>query len=125
MLPVISRLIEQDISDIKITETLKQQPFDNSHELALIYQRNRSLMIERNVLDFVGLIAEAIQLLKVLPGARKRVQRIFLFFEQQGISRFFHWSQQIMKRTRFTSFLFQFSEIRITQFQFSYRYSIP
>ena len=79
LLPLISRLVEQNISDVKITETLKQQPFDNPHEHALIYQRNRFLLIERNVQDFVGLIAEAIQLLEFLLGARKQIQRIFCF----------------------------------------------
>ena len=77
LLPLISRLIENNIAPDKAAETLERRSFEDPEVLASIYQRYRSLMIERNALDFVGLIAEALGLLESRPGVRKQIQRIY------------------------------------------------
>ena len=76
-LPLISRLIENDISPGKALEVLKRGPFEYPEPLASIYQLYRSLMVEKNALDFVGLIAEALDLLESRLGVRRQIQRIY------------------------------------------------
>ena len=77
LLPLISRLIENDVSPDMALEVLERGSFENPEVLASVYALYRSLMIERNALDFVGLIAEALGLLESRPGVRKQIQRIY------------------------------------------------
>lgn len=77
LLPLISRLTENDISPENALSVLERGSFDDPGALASIYKRYRALMIERNALDFVGLIAEALGLLENRPGVRKQIQRIY------------------------------------------------
>ena len=76
-MPLISRLIENDISPGKALEVLKRGPSEYPEPLASIYQLYRSLMVEKNALDFVGLIAEALDLLESRLGVRRQIQRIY------------------------------------------------
>ena len=77
LLPIITRLTENDIAPENALEILEHSSFDEPDKLAAVYQQYRKLMIERNVLDFVGLIAETLRLLKNSPGIRKQIQRIY------------------------------------------------
>ena len=77
LLPLISRLIENDIAPFEAAAILERGSFEDPGTLASVYQFYRSLMIERNALDFVGLIAEALSLLENHPGVRKQIQRIY------------------------------------------------
>ena len=77
LLPLINRLIENDISNDKVLEVLKHNSIDEPELLAAIYQNYRKFMIEHNLLDFPGLIAEALNLLKNMAGVRKQFQRIY------------------------------------------------
>lgn len=77
LLPLITRLIENDIAPDRSLTVLQRGSFDNPDTLASIYRHYRALMIERNALDFVGLIAEALTLLERRPGVRKQIQRIY------------------------------------------------
>ena len=77
LLPLISRLTENDIAPDQASSVLERGSFDNPGALASVYQLYRSLMIERNALDFVGLIAEALGVIESRAGVRKQVQRIY------------------------------------------------
>ena len=77
LLPLISRLIENDIAVEKATEVLQRGSFNDPDALASIYQQYRKLMVEKNTLDFAGLIAEALGVLKKQPGVRKQIHRIY------------------------------------------------
>ncbi len=77
LLPLISRLTENDIDFESALQILRRGSFNESDKLATVYQQYRSLMIERNTLDFAGLIAETLSLLRNYPGIRKQVQRIY------------------------------------------------
>ena len=77
LLPLISRLIENDIAVEKATEVLQRGSFDDPDAIASIYQQYRKLMVEKNTLDFAGLIAEALGVLKKQPGVRKQIHRIY------------------------------------------------
>lgn len=77
LLPLIARLTENDIAPDKALQVLQRGSFADPDALAAVYQRYRALMIERNSLDFVGLIAEALRLLRNSSGVRKQIQRIY------------------------------------------------
>ncbi len=77
LLPLITRLTENDIAPESALKILERGSFDQPDTLATVYHQYRTLMIERNVLDFVGLIAEALGLLRNSPGIRKQIQRIY------------------------------------------------
>ena len=77
LLPLISWLTEQHISPDEAHDVLERQPFKDPETLASIYQHYRRLMIEGNTLDFTGLIAEALSLLKDHPGICKQIQRVY------------------------------------------------
>ena len=79
LLPIISRLTENDISPDKVHTELKKFRLSSPVPLAEIYKRYRSLMIEKNSLDFTGLIAEALGLLQNRSSLRKQVQRVYPF----------------------------------------------
>lgn len=79
LLPLVNRLIENDISIDKASEVLERGSFEDPSALASIYKNYRTLMIERNSLDFPGLIAEALGLLKDRAGVRKQIQRVYPF----------------------------------------------
>lgn len=77
LLPLISRLTESDIAPEKAAAILESRSFGDPETLASVYQLYRSMMIERNMLDFVSLIVEALSLLRNRPGVRKQIQRIY------------------------------------------------
>ena len=79
LLPLITRLTENDIAPERALAVLNTSSLDDAETLASIYRNYRSLMIERNALDFGGLIAEALGLLERRPGVRKQIQRIYLY----------------------------------------------
>lgn len=79
LLPLVNRMTENDIAPEQALGVLKSNAFDNPQELAAIYGSYRRLMIERNALDFAGLIAEAQGLLEHRPGVRKQIHRIYPF----------------------------------------------
>ena len=77
LLPLISSLIENDIAPDKAPDILENASSREPQVLASVYRHYRTLMIERNTLDFVGLIAEALSLLKSRRGVCKQIQRIY------------------------------------------------
>ncbi|MGE6699479.1 ATP-dependent helicase [Hyphomonas sp. NPDC076900] len=77
LLPLITRLIENDIAPAFALQVLQRSSISNSEFLAQVYVNYRKLMIERNSLDFPALIAEALSLLEGQIGVRKQIQRIY------------------------------------------------
>jgi len=77
LLPLITRMIENDVPPEEGLRVLQRGSFADPESLAAVYLRYRELMIERNSLDFAGLIAEAVELLKKKTALRKQIQRIY------------------------------------------------
>lgn len=77
MLPLITRLTENDIPYQDVVKVLRRNSLQEPDAIAAIYQQYRALMLERNTLDFAGLIAEARGLLEGYPGVRKQIQRVY------------------------------------------------
>ena len=77
LLPLVSRLMENNIGANEALEVLGKRSFDDAEALASVYENFRTLMIEKNVLDFPGLIAEALGLLEKVPGVHRQIQRIY------------------------------------------------
>jgi len=79
LLPLVTRLIENDIGVDDAEQILSKGSFDDPERIASVYRRYRELMIVRNALDFPGLIAEAHGLLENKIGVRKQIHRVFPF----------------------------------------------
>ena len=79
LLPLITRLTENDIAPENALQILQQGSFADPDALSKIYRQYRSLMVERNSLDFVGLISEALGILKERAGVSKQIQRIYYY----------------------------------------------
>ena len=79
LLPLVSRMIENNVGTERALEALRNSSFDDAETLASVYGNYRALMIEKNALDFPGLIAEALGMLEKKPGVRKQIQRIYLY----------------------------------------------
>lgn len=79
LLPLIGRLTENDVPPEKAEALMQANRFEDPGVLAAIYGDYRRLMIERNTLDFAGLVSEAHGLLASRPGVRKQIQRVYPF----------------------------------------------
>lgn len=77
ILPLITRLTEYDIAPEAAAEFLQRGKFSKPEALASIYLQYRNLMIARNAIDFAGLVAEALALLRKAPGICKQIRRIY------------------------------------------------
>ena len=93
LLPLVTHLIENDIAPDGALNVLRQQNFTDPESLSRAYRCYRSLMIERNSLDFVGLISEALGILRVHTGVGKQVRRIYPYvcvdeFQDTNFSQF-------------------------------------
>jgi len=77
LLPIISRLMENNVGTEEVLEVLQNDSHDNVETLASVYKSYRTLMIEKNTLDFPGLIAEALGMLEKNSAVRKLVHIIY------------------------------------------------
>lgn len=77
ILPLISRLIENNVSPSDALGILKGGSFDDPKSLSSVYGHYRTLMIENSTLDFPGLIAEALGILETRVGVQKQIHRIY------------------------------------------------
>lgn len=77
LLPLISRMTENGVSREGAKTALEKSSIKDAGNLSKIYVTYRNLMIERGVLDFPGLIAEAMTLLHSHEGVRKQIQRVY------------------------------------------------
>ena len=105
LLPLVNRLIENDIAPNNVLEVLKHRSVRESQLIASIYQNYRNLMIERSLLDFPGLIAEALNLLRNIGGVRKQFQRVYPYvcvdeFQDTNLFQYKILSQLINSETK-------------------------
>lgn len=77
LLPLMTRLIENDVSPQDALNTLQQGSFDDPEAIAKAYTLYRKMMIEKATLDFPALIAEALSLLQSHEGVKRQIQRIY------------------------------------------------
>jgi DNA helicase-2/ATP-dependent DNA helicase PcrA len=77
IIPVITRLTDQNIATDDSETFLKRSGADRYKEFALIYKEYRENLILQNRMDFGTLVAEVIKLLETKPGIRKQVQKIY------------------------------------------------
>ena len=79
LLPFITRLAENNISPGRAADTLRNNHVPGSEWYASVYKNYWQLMIERNSLDFAGLIAGAFRILQDNPGVKKLVQQVYTY----------------------------------------------
>ena len=79
LLPLITRLIENNVSPESASQYFQNRPFNYHEEIISIYKKYRNLMIEYNVLGFSELIAESLRLLNSRPAICRQIQRIYSY----------------------------------------------
>ena len=79
LLPLITRLIENNVSPESASQYFQNRPFNYHEEITSIYKKYRNLMIEYNVLGFSELIAESLRLLNSRPAICRQIQRIYSY----------------------------------------------
>ena len=77
LFPLISRLLDLNVSGNAAGNFLKKRNLQEPNIIGSIYESYRRLMIEKNALDFGGLIAETLNLFEQRPGIKKQIQRIY------------------------------------------------
>ncbi|MBB5716817.1 ATP-dependent helicase [Sphingomonas aerophila] len=77
LLPLVNRLTENNVKPDEALSTLEAGGVQETGALASVYRSYRRLMIERNALDFPGLMAEALNLLETRPNVKRQIQRIY------------------------------------------------
>ncbi len=77
LLPLVNRLTENDVKPDYASAVLLAGGVQDPDVLASVYKNYRRLMIERNALDFPGLMAEALNLLETRPNVKRQLQRIY------------------------------------------------
>lgn len=77
LLPLISRLLDQNVVPEKTERLLQENGISDASRLARIYVAYRARLLDNNRLDFGALIAESITLLENQPGIRRQIQRIY------------------------------------------------
>ena len=79
LLPVITRLTEQDVPPSDALAELRRDCYTDPDIVATVYREYRDLMIQRNTIDFAGLIAEALRLLRDWPAICNQIHRVYSF----------------------------------------------
>lgn len=77
LLSLVTNLLDNNVRTDEAVAFLQQRGASKAHEIGSTYQQYRQLMIEKNWLDFEGVIAEAIRLLEDRPFVRQQVHRIY------------------------------------------------
>jgi DNA helicase-2/ATP-dependent DNA helicase PcrA len=79
LLPLIARLLDHAADDQTIERLIGGLSSEDRDAVPSIYQKYRALMVERNSLDFGGLIAEALGLLRSRSAVRRQLQKIYKY----------------------------------------------
>jgi DNA helicase-2/ATP-dependent DNA helicase PcrA len=77
LLPLIGRLLDNNVAAAQAEQVLVNSGIPNAGQLATIYSTYRAKLIKNNRLDFGSLIAESIRLLADSPGIQKQIQRVY------------------------------------------------
>lgn len=79
LLRPVSHLLDNGIDGKDAVEFLKKQNNKRPEEIGAIYRNYRSLMLQNNELDFGGIIAESLGLLRDKPAVRRQVNRVYSY----------------------------------------------
>jgi DNA helicase-2/ATP-dependent DNA helicase PcrA len=77
LLPVVNRLLDLGANEQTVSSLLATLPSEQQGGIGAIYVAYRRKMIANNSLDFGGLIAEALELLRSRPAVKKQIQRVY------------------------------------------------
>ncbi len=105
LLPMITRLLDQNIPLDDAEDVLFTERRRDSKRLAKIYTAYRTRLIDNNRLDFGALVAEAIILLESQPGICKQIHRIYPYvcvdeFQDTNLSQYRVLRQLVAPKTR-------------------------
>lgn len=77
LLPLISRLLENDVGPSGVEAAIGTLPEDRRELVRLAYRAYKDGLIAANSLDFPSLIAEAVRVLRDFPAVCKQMRRIY------------------------------------------------
>lgn len=79
LLPLITRLLDLGAPADSAMNFLRSRSLTEPRVIASIYKAYRRLMINKNALDFGGLIAEVLGLMESHPAVTKQLQRVYFY----------------------------------------------
>lgn len=105
LLPIITRMIENNVTIDKAVSELNDTPTSHSIEIASVYRNYRNLMLDRNTFDIFGLVAEALNLLEKYPVVRKHIQTIYPYvcvdeFQETNVSQYMILQKLVNETTK-------------------------
>ena len=77
MLHLVTKLLERDIRQEDAVEFLQECDVENAQHIGMVYKNYRDIMVKNSELDFVGLVAEALRLLRTVPAVQKMINAIY------------------------------------------------
>ena len=77
LLSLVTRLIEQDVRPEGATKFLQDRHIENAGHVGSVYKNYRLIMVENNELDYGGLVAEALELLRTVPAIQGLINAIY------------------------------------------------
>lgn len=77
MLSLVTRLIEQDVRPEGATKFLQDRHIENAGHVGSVYKNYRRIMVENNELDYGGLVAEALGLLRAVPAVQNLINVVY------------------------------------------------
>lgn len=77
MLSLVTELIEQDVGPEDAAKFLQDRHIEDVGHVGSVYKNYRRLMVENNELDYGGLVAEALGLLRTVPAVQNLINTIY------------------------------------------------
>jgi len=77
LLPIINRMLDYSVASDEASNFLKGRNLTEPEVIGSIYGTYCRLMIEKNALDFGGLIAEALGLMEERGAVKRQIQRVY------------------------------------------------
>ncbi|MCE2507866.1 MAG: ATP-dependent helicase [Nitrosopumilaceae archaeon] len=77
LLSLVTRLIEQDVRPEGATKFLRERHIENAGHIGPVYENYRRIMVENNELDYGGLVAEALRLLRAVPAVQSLINAVY------------------------------------------------
>ena len=78
LMPVVSRLLDHAVDEVAAAALLEAAGTTAAVQVAAAYARYRVRMVERNTLDFGGLLDSTLDLLRSRAAVRRQIQRIYI-----------------------------------------------
>ncbi len=79
LLPLVTRLLDLCIAGEEAVGFLRKRRMKGAEEIGKVYRIYRELMKQRNELDFGGILTEALDLFRKVPGLKRLVTGIYPF----------------------------------------------